>query len=312
MSCYSPIKGYRGRDGIVRFQRPTDTMIVLAEVPCGQCIGCRMDKSRDWALRCIHEAQSHQENSFVTLTYEDSQLPLVGSLNVRHWQLFAKRLRHRIQQEPFRTPQETPKPPRKTFRFFHCGEYGEREGRPHYHAAIFGLDFHEDRKFYKVKRGNTYYTSKILEDTWGHGFAIIGELTFQSAAYVARYITKKITGDQAAAHYQHIDQATGAVSQLKPEYTTMSRRPGIGKNWFEKYRTDVFPHDYVVANGARCRTPKYYDNEYELSDADDFALIRAQRRRLAARRIKNNTPERLAVRERVQEAKYKLLKRPIE
>lgn len=129
-----------------------------------------------WAVRIVHEAQMWPQNSFITLTYRPEDLPQGGSLNVEHYQLFMKKLRARNTGHKIR--------------FFHCGEYGEKLSRPHYHAILFNYDF-PDKKVFSEKNGNTIYTSELLEDIWGKGFCTIGDVTFQSAAYVARYVMKK-------------------------------------------------------------------------------------------------------------------------
>lgn len=215
------------------------------EVPCGQCIGCRLEKARQWAVRCVHEAQMHDENSFITLTYKPESLPPGGTLVKRDLQLFFKRLRKNLGKE---------------IRFYACGEYGEKTSRPHYHACVFGHAFDES----EVLRGqdvfyhnnhfskglaNKLWRSSELEKSWQLGHSSVGEVTLESAGYVARYITKKITGDPASDHYQ------GKL----PEFALMSRRPGIGAAWIEKYFTDVYPKDYFTINGIRHSPPRYYD-----------------------------------------------------
>ena len=234
---------FNPRDGF------SDLPILL---PCGQCIGCRLERSRQWAIRCMHEAQLHDENSYITLTYNDKNLPKDGSLNLRHFQLFMKRLRKKTG---------------KKIRFYHCGEYGEKFKRPHYHACLFGYQF-PDLRYFKTINGNKLYTSKYLDSVWTNkngetmGFSTIGNVTFESAAYVARYIMKKINGEKAEAHY--VNKETGEI--LKPEYTTMSRRPGgLGAEWLKKYKTDVYPGDFVVVRGKKMKPPKYYDRQYELT-----------------------------------------------
>ena len=133
-------------------------------------------------------------------------------------------------------------------RYFHCGEYGDQTGRPHYHACLFGHAF-PDREKWAVRKGNPVWRSDELERLWPYGNSEIGSLTFESAAYVARYVTKKVTGRDADSHYERLDPSTGELVQIEPEFATMSRRPGIGSGWFEKFGTDVFPSDEVVVNG---------------------------------------------------------------
>lgn len=308
MTCFSPLKGWRAREVNPRtgkrkivFKRSEGFVDQPVEVPCGQCSGCRLARSREWAIRCAHEASLHQENIFITLTYDDLHLPKDRSLDYRHYQLFMKRLlvyadrslnRHQV-------------------RFYMCGEYGEQFGRPHYHACIFNLDL-PDKKLWKTVRGNGIYKSEKLEEIWGHGFTSVGSVTFQSAAYVARYIMKKVTGDAAAEHYERMDAETGEFYQLKPEFTNMSRQGGIGKGWIEKFRTDVFPHDYVVLNGKKVSPPKFYTNQYELLYPIEAAALRQRRKERAKLRAADNTPDRLRVRKTVLESKLSQLKRTLE
>lgn len=233
----------------------------------------------------------HDKNCFITLTYNDANLPRDGSLDKRHWQLFAKRLRDRV----------------GPFRYFHCGEYGTQTRRAHYHAAIFGLDFAEDRRPYKLtKDGNQLYTSPLLEEIWGMGYAPIGELNFHTAAYVARYIMKKRTGPQAAEHYEVTDATTGEVHQLLPEYTTMSLKPAIGAKWLDRYFSDVYPADEVITNGKPHRPPRAYDKILERRDPELHRQLKLERAKRAQAHSANNTPERLAVREAVQHHKSSL------
>lgn len=263
-------------------------------LPCGQCIGCRLERSRQWAVRCLHEASLYDNNCFITLTYNDKHLPPDRSLDVSVFQKFMKRLRFKYSDQ--------------TIRFFHCGEYGELNGRPHYHACIFNFDF-PDKEVWKISNGHRLYVSKSLEELWEFGFSTIGDVTFESAAYVARYIMKKITGDAAEAHYERIDPTTGLVTRLKPEYTTMSRRPGIGKGFFDQFSTDFYPHDYVVVNGVKVRPPKYYDGLLELTRPYEFDAIKERREVNSFLHVDNNTPDRLRVREQVKLAQLSQLKR---
>lgn len=199
-----------------------------------------------------------------------------------------------------------------------CGEYGEKFQRPHYHAIIFNHSF-EDRKFYKLVNDIPLYTSQILEDLWEQGFCTVGECTFQSAAYVARYIMKKITGEKAEQHYEKIDEITGEVIQILPEYTTMSRggkyedgQGGIGRSWYEKYKSEVFPSDYIIIKGQKMRPPTFYQAIFQIDDEKGYDELIHTRKKQAARHKKDNTLERLAVRETVNKAKLKLLKRSYE
>lgn len=261
-------------------------------LPCGQCIGCRVERSRQWALRCVHEAQLHKANSFVTLTYDEENLPADGGLHVEDWQKFAKRLRKAC----------------GPFRFFHCGEYGDTTRRPHYHACLFGVDFRSDRIVLRRSGESTLYVSPLLSRTWGMGHCVVGELSYESAAYVARYVVKKLTGPQGEAAYSRICPRTGELLQLSPPYVTMSRRPGVGSRWFDEFKDEVFPTDEVVHKGRRFRPPRFYDRK--LSEAD-LAAVRAKRLERVAARKTDLSAERLMVREECSEARLRSLKREL-
>ena len=290
MPCFYPIKGFRAPGGEVRFSRSGAYRDLPITVSCGNCWGCRLERSRQWAVRCVNEAQMHERNCFITLTYDEKHLPPDRSLQVSDWQDFAKRTRKKIGK----------------FRYMHCGEYGEKNGRPHYHASIFGWDLRESWELFETTdAGDSLYTSPILTELWPNGLHAIGELTFESAAYVARYIMKKITGDKAFVRYgEEVDQETGEVRlRLHPEYTTMSRKPGIGKSWIDKYMDDVYPSDEVIVNGRSCPPPKYYDQQYEKINPKGFAAVRANRVARGESNKENSTYWRLATRETCSKAK---------
>lgn len=290
------MKGYRAQGGGVVFDRRNAFVDRPVTVSCGQCAGCRRQRAKQWAIRNMHEAQCHEKNSFITLTYDQQNLPAGESLQPRHFQLFIKRFRKALSGGS--PPEAIHKP--ETLRYYHCGEYGEDTGRPHYHALLFGQDFSEDRQIYtKDKRGYPLWKSKRLDDLWTHGRCIIGELTFESAAYVSRYIMKKITGPSAEEHYH------GQI----PEYSTMSRRPGIGSTWYKKYGAEIRANDFCIINGAKARPPSFYDVEYQRIYPEEYETTKTQRIRSAQKYQSNNTPERLRVREQVQEAKEKGLTR---
>lgn len=299
VTCFHPITGRRDQAGIVRFDgkgfidRPVT-------VSCGRCWGCRLEKSRQWAVRCLHETQLHEDNCFITLTYDDEHLPANGSVDVEEWKCFAKKLRHFWWRDK-------PKAERRRIRYFHCGEYGDSFGRPHYHAILFGVDFRADQRKIGQKRGVPLYSSELLEQLWGQGNVTVGAATFESAAYVARYIMKKITGHDAIEHYG-VDCDTGEVLR-KPEYVTMSRGHGIGSKWIEKYHKEVYLKDSVIIRGKRQRPPKFYDSQFELLNPKQMEIVKGKRIEEAGRRRDDNTWERLEVREEVQRAGMSLYKR---
>lgn len=310
MPCFHPLAGWRARvpgpSGKRRLVFKQEEGIGdLVQIPCGQCIGCRLEHSRQWAVRCMHEASLHDENCFLTLTYSPEFLPSDLSLDKRHFPAFMKRLRSRF--------------PDRKIRYFHCGEYGERLGRPHYHACLFGFDF-PDKVYYKDAGGHPLFVSETLNSTWGLGFCTIGAVTFESAAYTARYVLKKITGESAQEHYLQVDPVTGEIACddsgdflcKQPEYVTMSRRPGIAAGWFDRFSRDVFPSDEVIARGVKCRPPRYYDKLFEAAHGPEFERIKAQRVERASKHADNNTLERRTVREICTEARVSLLRRGFE
>lgn len=321
MPCYKPLKAYSVHSSLVTkkkviyFRPPCNIpSSSLLSLPCGQCIGCRLEYSRQWAIRCMHESSLYENNCFITLTYNDLNVPRYNSLDVSHFQLFMKRLRKYYSDlyakelyflnEGFVSMAKcrqyiSPFVPK--IRFFHCGEYGEELGRPHYHALLFNYDFPDRYKSgVNSSTGTVYYRSDILEKLWTHGYSSIGNVTFDSAAYVARYVLKKVTGSASSLHYSYRDPDTGfVVADRKPEYVTMSRRPGIAKGWFDRYSSDVYPSDSVVLRGMEMRPPKYYDKLYELIDPSSFLDIKERRIQYSQTEkvLANNTPDRLQVRE---------------
>lgn len=245
----------------------------------------------------MHEASLYENNCFLTLTYRTEDLPPGGSLRKKDFQDFMKRLRkaytgHRI-------------------RYFHCGEYGDELSRPHYHACLFNFDF-ADKRFFKETNGQRLYVSEELERLWPFGFSLIGSVTFESAAYVARYIMKKVTGTRSKEHYERVDKSTGEVFELEREYTTMSRRPGIGKDWLRQYIGEVFPNDEVVVRGRLMKPPRFYDEIYEVMDPEGFERLKRQRKQLGVNNWRDQTDDRLKVRETVKKAQVGFLKRGFE
>jgi hypothetical protein len=302
MPCYKPVDAWRKDNGQVDFYNKGQGRPL--KVPCGQCIGCRVDRSKEWALRCVHEAQGHKENCFITLTYNAENLPPDGGLRKKHFQDFMKRLRKHI------APQKV--------RFYHCGEYGDKNNRPHYHAILFGYNFDDWIYLFDSESGHPVYTSPKLEKIWKKGFVTIGEVTFESAAYVARYIMKKINGKArdkvnektGLKPYERFNSFTGEVVEVSPEYTTMSRRPGIGHSWFSLYSSDVYPKGFVTHKGKRMSPPRYYDEQLRRTNPDLYDRLKAERA-ADAYESPDNSASRLAAREKVSEAKHSFKKRTL-
>lgn len=273
------------------------------ELPCGRCIGCLLERAKEWALRCIHEAQMHDRNCFITLTYAPDHLPADLGLQKSHFQKFIRALR---------------KGEKIKVRYFMCGEYGapsEQNGfiaRPHYHCLLFGFDF-PDKYLWRTENGNRIYRSETLEKYWTRGHSEIGSVTFESAGYVARYCLKKQHGETGKREYAVVDRATGEITdqQRQPPYVAMSLKPGIGESWYRKYKSDLFPHDYaIMPDGRKTTVPAYYRKLLEREDPD---LADELRRARCARAVDNpdNTPDRLAVREFCKTKQAERLKRSL-
>lgn len=289
-------------------------------MPCGGCLGCREDKSKTWAVRLVHEASLYEKNCFITLTYNEDHYPEKGSLVKEHMELFFKRLRKKyVPKCPFPKSKDPEiQAQRKDWlqkhgiRYYYCGEYGDQFGRPHYHACLFNFDFpmkskeHPDGKvLWKETSGGNLYRCRALEVLWPFGFVSVGAVTFDSAAYVARYIIKKINGEMAPGHYMG----------RQPEFAEQSRRPGIAKAWYEKYKNSDIPlayrNGFITMNGKTYRIPKYYDNNFEITDPLLFQSVK-ETRKIKALENPDNTPERLASRKIVHQARHKQRKRGYE
>lgn len=319
MTCYSPMVLYKSRMG----RNPETGKWPLTGIrdgykdlpvtlPCGRCIGCRLETSRQWAIRCLHESQEHLPsdyekfktplgeknrpilNCFITLTYRDSSL-IHGyahpTLYPKHLQNFWKYFR---------------KAYGAGIRFFACGEYATDETktqRPHYHACVFGFDF-PDRIYSHTKNGIAVYNSESLNFLWGHGDCKVGDVTFESAAYVARYIMDKKLG-----HESKIYSELG----IEPEFIRMSRRPGIGSTWLKKFKSDIYPQDnLIIRNGVKSHPPKYYNNLYQIDNPEEMLQIKAQRQVNAAKNCQDNTVWRLRTRERIKTRQIQsLAKKPL-
>lgn len=302
MTCFHPLKGFRSKDvnasgkRSIVFNANYGFVDMPVEVPCGQCIGCRLARSKMWALRCVHEASLYDLNCFITLTYSNECLPEGNTLVVKHFQDFMKRLRKKYGEG---------------IRFFHCGEYGDENERPHYHAILFNHDFTDKTPWKKAVDGESMlWRSRSLEELWPFGHSSIGAVTYQSAAYVARYILKKMTGPNSIIYDEHLDPGTGELyAKRQPPYITMSRRPGIAREWFEKFKADVYPDDFVVLiDGKKEKVPTYYDKQL---DEKELRKVKVERIISARAHAENNTPDRLKVREVVTRARYSNHKREL-
>lgn len=253
-------------------------------------------------MRLHHEASLHEAKSFLTLTYSDEWLPDDYSLNPKTLQDFMKRLRIKVARAKG-----------VKLRFFACGEYGDTTQRPHYHVILFGEDFLHDRQVLtRAKGGDLLYVSETLAKLWPFGFHWIGAVTQASCAYVARYIMKKVSGEQAREEYRRMNPLTGEFVNVVPEFVTMSKKPGLGAGWFDTYQGDCFPSDFVVIEGRKFPIPRYYLKKLEAEDAERAGIVVFKRKKESWKRAADNTPERLAVRDESTRLKIQRLKRDLE
>ena len=282
MSCDHPIKAWygsindSGKRGLVFKEQAAWPPMAKAplELPCGRCLGCRLETSRRWAVRLMHENKMHKQSCFLTLTYDNEHLPVVGTLVPRHLQLFHKRLHNRLLDQRG-----------NGIRYYGAGEYGDLNKRPHYHSLIFGFD-PPDKVFYsRNERDEPIYTSKLVNEIWcdvdgsSFGDCKVGAVTFDSAAYVARYCTKKVNGAKRAAGHYEVYDADGLIHERVPEFAHMSRRPGIGATYYEKYGHEIRAHDNVIVNGSPAPSVRYYDLLGERIDAERMKKLKFARRR---------------------------------
>lgn len=298
------------------------------EIPCGQCIGCRLEYSRQWANRCVLELDYCDEAYFVTLTYNDEHVPMswyadqdtgeafqAMTLRKRELQGFFKRLRLYSGQD--------------NLRYYSAGEYGAKYMRPHYHCIIFGLHLDDLQLLKSTPDGWQYYRSPLVESAWMEskgkgrrkkgesgiplGFVVVCRVNWSTCAYVARYVTKKLTG-HLAEWYDYFN--------IERPFALMSRMPGLGKRWFEDH-PDLDPEEYIHVKtedeGLKFKQPRYFDYLRELEDPDclkDVKLARRQRAMAVTQsklaRTGLSYQELLAVEERALQARITGLDRPLE
>lgn len=241
------------------------------EIPCGQCVECRLKRSRQWADRCMLESLYHDKNYFITLTYDNDNVHFgppvshidsdTGELTMRQYMTLDKRdLTLFIKQLRYYTP----------FRYFACGEYGDETARPHFHLCAFGLDIADKLEPYKKNDlGHQLYKCSWLDEIWGHGFVTVADLSWETCAYTARYVMKKQTGFES-----HIYEDKGIV----PEYVVMSRRPGIAYQYFEDHGDTIYETDELfiktLKGGKRGLPPRYFDKLYEIEDPEHMESVR--------------------------------------
>lgn len=254
MSCFHPLPAFLNDRGVVSVgRRELGDVRSSLELPCGRCVGCQLEKSRAWSIRCMHEAQLYDSNVFVTLDYAPEHLPKSLSLEYSDFQGFMRRLRKKVRG--------VSRAPTGSFpvRFFCSGEYGEKFRRPHFHAILFNCFFKD-----QVRLVNDTCRSAQAESLWQRGNVVIGEVTPASAAYVAGYTLSKRYGQRAVEHYEDVvDVSTGEVTSRRREFCQMSRDPGIGAWWYSRFAGDVFPKDHAVVEGKEYKVPRYYWRKFQ-------------------------------------------------
>ena len=281
------------------------------KLPCGRCVGCRLERSRQWANRCMLELQYHDSAYFVTLTYDDEHIPVTYyaededgvarggfSLRFRDLELFWKRLRKAH--------------PDDKIRYFACGEYGSTTYRPHYHAIIFGLTLDDLRPYKRSPQNYDYFISDSLAECWGLGYVVVGPVTWETCAYTARYIMKKALGEGAEVYERF---------NIEPEDTRMSRKPGIGYQYYADH-PELYKYEYINLptdkGQLKFKPPRYYDRLFDIDNPDEMKHIKATRRKFAkaTEEAKNaqttlSEPDRLAVEEAALMARIKSLERKL-
>lgn len=303
MSCNFPIRAYRCEDGEVVFEESKGAVVREILLPCGRCEACMNERARSWSVRCVHEASLHEQNCFITLTYNDDHLPDMADLKYEDFQKFMKRLRKKYTG--------------RKIRFFACGEYGENRQRPHFHACIFGIDFNDRIYFKTTSAGSKIYTSKTLDALWSDrsgnsiGFASIGDISINSAGYVARYVMKKAFGRENDYLYDVIDIETGETYRRTKEFNKMSLKPGIGYGFYKKWRSDIFPADHCVIDGREIKPPKYYYKKLADEDKNVYNLVQDARELKAIGNAGDNSEPRREVKEKVLKARGRLFKREL-
>lgn len=260
MPCEKPLQAFRPLvGGQLVFQEPYDRQLFQPiELPCGQCILCRIEHARQWTVRITHEAQLHEEKCFITLTYDDKHLPPHNSLRKSDLQKFWKRLRRSLGK----------------LRYYAIGEYGDKSLRPHYHACVFGNSFTQNRLILR-QTPHLLWTSPVLQEAWPLGLVSVGALTPITAKYVTQYVTKKLNNDRK---YVRVDETTGELIPLEQPKAFMSLKPPIAGAWLDKFGKYVFDHDHVVIEARPQKPPKSYDRWLELQDPSLYQSIKRNRK----------------------------------
>lgn len=305
------IEGYQDKSSVYYDYKISDYI----EIPCGKCWGCRLEYSRQWAMRCMLEAKDHENNQFITLTYDNDHLPTKMIINIETGEVsdegvlvpedltnFMKKLR-RYYEYHYDYGKDK-------IKYYACGEYGDLHHRPHYHAIIYDLPIPDKKFSHYNKTGNPVYTSDILNKIWGKGIVGINDVTYESCAYVARYVMKKVKGKEAVEELE----ASGKVNC----FTRMSRNPGIGKNYYDENAEKIYECDEVWLKNKygplKCKPPRYFDKLYDIDNPEEMSKIKEQRQSIAkmseeTRLQESNGEDKLQYLARMEKIKLDKIKR---
>lgn len=259
------------------------------KMPCGKCEACRLEHARERAVRCMHEFKAcGEKGAFLTLTYNPENLPKSGSFEETDIVLFVKKLRKALAPLQIKT--------------FGCAEYGDKGDRPHFHLLIFGYDF-PDRYYWRgsSEHGSGYesYRSPLLEKYWTLGNSELGSLTASSASYVARYTQKKCKKKPDS-------------DRIPEKAVCISRRPGIGKTYFDKWKNDFYSIDAVIVDGVKQGIPRYYDRLLEKYYPDEYLEIKLDRELKRPDSEEHNSQDRMKIRKKIHQKTIKRLRRSYE
>lgn len=303
MACFYPQEGYLVLDDGVkrwrRYVRHGDDVLEPMTVVCGNCIGCRMERSRRWTIRCQHEVLMCERqglpSSFVTLTIDDGHMPEHGEIEYRLCQLFHKRVR---------------KNSGVAYRHLTLSEYGGLTFRPHFHCVMMGLSFERGKPAGKGDSGEVCYESPQLAKLWPLGFSSFGNATARSIGYCTRHNFKDaMKYPPGFFEEEWLDDETGEICKRRGPFLTFSR--GIGRSWYEQYgRTDCHNHDFMVLRDGQVVGPiPFYDDLLASTPDGECELLelKARRRLKALEHPEDQTRERLAVREQVFKARIRNL-----
>lgn len=276
--------------------------IGLMPIPCGKCYGCRSDQRQAWTIRCSHEASLYDNNTFLTLTVDEDHLPWHGSLNQKLLSAFCKRLRHealRIHNPRYKNSRpNTLTLGGTTLRYFACGEYGTTTKRAHYHALLFGL-WPQDATVY----GADTFTSETLSQLWQEGSHQFSRVNPDRIAYTCGYTVKKMGTLRDRTAYGVVDPETGEYVEREPEFAVMSRRPGIGHGWFEKYQSDL-RRGFLNHERTEVAIPRFYERKYQETHPEEVEYRKQLRARLRNQRDPiEATKQRLRTKEAVARAR---------